>query len=99
VLESERFVGWLERLLPGIADGRAAALFAPAAVSDSTDGQIAHLHRPNLSRAFCWSRLADALPAGDPRIPVMRAAARRHADASPPHVVGRDCAVEHWLAA
>ena len=99
VLEPAHFVPWLDGFLPGIAGGEPAALFAPAVVSDSTDGQIAHLHGLNLCRACCWSRLAEALPDGDPRIGVMRAAARRHADASLPQVAGSDYAVEHWLAA
>ena len=41
-----------------------AALFTPALVTDSSDGYIAHLRGLNLSRAWCWRRLADSLPAG-----------------------------------
>ena len=73
-------------------------MFTPAVVSDSSDGQIAHLHGLNLSRAWCLRRLAETLPPGDPRIPVC-AAAQRHAEASLPHVVGDDYMVTHWLAA
>jgi len=72
---------------------------SPAAVSDPTDGQIAHLHGLNLSRAWCFRRLAEALPAADPRVPVLEAAAREHADAGLGHVTGGDYAVEHWLVA
>jgi hypothetical protein len=74
-------------------------LFTPAVVSDSSDGQIAHLHGLNLSRAWCWRRLAETLPADDPRVPVCAAAARTHAEASLPHVVADDYMVTHWLAA
>jgi TctA family transporter len=94
-----RFAAWLARFLPGLADGEPAALFRPAIVSDSTDGQIAHLHGLNLSRAWCWRRIAEVLPADDPRAPVAAAAARTHAAAGLPHVVGGDYMVEHWLAA
>jgi hypothetical protein len=94
-----RFPAWLTRFLPGLADGEPAALFRPAIVSDATDGQIAHLHGLNLSRAWCWRRIAEALPADDARVPVAAEAARVHAAAGLPHVVGGDYMVEHWLAA
>ena len=37
-------------------------------------------------------------PAGDPRVEPAEAAARAHADAALPHVIGDDYMVEHWLA-
>jgi hypothetical protein len=67
-------------------------------VSDPADGQIAHLHGLNASRAWCWRRIAESLPAGDPRVGQAVAAARTHAGAALPHVVGDDYNVEHWLA-
>jgi hypothetical protein len=98
LLEAPAFATWLDRFLPGVADGRPAPLFRPAEVSDSTDGQIAHLHGLNLSRAWCWRRLAETLPDGDPRIGPMLDAARKHASAALRHAAGSDYAVEHWLA-
>ena len=70
----------------------------PADVSDPTDGQIAHLHGLNISRAWAWMVLADTLPESDPRRAPLILAAERHASASMPFVVGSDYAVEHWLA-
>ena len=67
LLPAGDFAGWLTAFLPGIGHGEPAALFRPAIVSDSSDGQIAHLHGLNASRAWCWRRLAETLPAGDPR--------------------------------
>jgi hypothetical protein len=99
LLPPERFGSWLGAFLPGLAAGEPAALFTPAVVSDSSDGQIAHLHGLNLSRAWCWRRLAETLPTGDPRIPVCTAAARTHAEAALPHVVADHYMVTHWLAA
>lgn len=99
LLPPDRFEAWLGAFLPGLAAGEPAALFTPAVVSDSSDGQIAHLHGLNLSRAWCWRRLAETLPAGDPRVPACVAAARTHAGASLPHVVADDYMVTHWLAA
>jgi hypothetical protein len=99
LLAAEEFAPWLESFLPGLAAGEPAALFTPAVVSDSSDGQIAHLHGLNLSRAWCWRRLAETLPADDDRIGPCRDAVHRHAEASLPHVVGDDYMVGHWLAA
>jgi len=99
LLPPAEFSGWLGAFLPGLATQEPPALFTPAVVSDSSDGQIAHLHGLNLSRAWCWRRLAETLPAGDPRVPVCLAGAQRHAEASLPHVVADDYMVTHWLAA
>ncbi len=46
-----------------------------------------------------FRRLADVLPADDPRVPVARQAAAQHAAVALPHVAGDDYMVEHWLAA
>ena len=68
-------------------------------MTDITDGQIAHLHGLNLSRASAFVRLAEELPGDDARIAPLLAAAARHADAALPYVAGSDYNVEHWLAA
>ena len=98
VLPRDEFGDWLSFFLPGIAGGEPSTLFTPAVVSDSTDGQIAHLHGLNASRAWCWRRIAETLPAGDSRIGPAEAACRSHAEAALPHVAGDDYMVEHWLA-
>jgi hypothetical protein len=95
----ERALPWLDAFLPGIAASRPASLFTPAFVSDDSDGQIAHLHGLNLSRAWCWRRLAELLPADDPRAPAMLDAAARHAEPELAHTSGSGYMVEHWLAA
>jgi hypothetical protein len=99
LLSREEFPGWLHSFLPGLAAGEPASLFTPVIVSDPSDGQIAHLHGLNLSRAWCWRRLAHTLPAADPRIPVCLVTARAHADASLPQVTTGDYMVTHWLVA
>jgi hypothetical protein len=99
LLGGAQFPSWLAAFLPGLRDGEPTALFRPAIVSDASDGQIAHLHGLNLSRAWCWRRIAEALPPGDARVPVAMAASGVHAAAGLPHVVGGDYMVEHWLAA
>ncbi|HEY1703425.1 MAG TPA: DUF2891 domain-containing protein [Trebonia sp.] len=99
LLPAGEFPEWLGRFLPGLADGEPNALFTPAVVTDASDGYIAHLRGLNLSRAWCWRRLAESLPAADPRVPVCAAASGTHAEASLAYVSGDDYMVEHWLAA
>ncbi|WP_339913590.1 DUF2891 domain-containing protein [uncultured Brevundimonas sp.] len=97
VLEPAAFVDWLDRFLPRLESEQPATLFAPASVSDRSDGKIAHLDGLNLSRAWCWRGLASALPVGDPRRSVALTAADRHMDVALPQVTG-DYMGEHWLA-
>jgi Protein of unknown function (DUF2891) len=99
LLPADQLSAWLTGFLPGIAAGEPSSIFNPVVISDSADGQIAHLHGLNASRAWCWRRLADSLPPGDDRIEPALDAARRHAEAALPHVVGSHYMVEHWLAA
>jgi len=94
-LPEAEFRAWFDGFLPRLAEREPASLFAPAHVSDRSDGKIAHLDGVNLSRAWCWRRLADALD--PPRAALARAAAEAHLDASLPHVAG-DYMGEHWLA-
>ncbi|MGQ0559525.1 MAG: DUF2891 domain-containing protein [Sphingosinicella sp.] len=95
VLAPAQFQGWFAKFLPRLGEGEPASLFIPAFVSDRSDGKIAHLDGVNLSRAWCWRGLADALdgPAAERTL----AAADAHLDASLPHVAG-DYMGEHWLA-
>ncbi len=99
LLAQAEFADWLAAFLPGIADGEPVTLFTPAVVSDASDGQIAHLHGLNASRAYCWRRIAESLPGDDARTGPALAAARIHLDAALPHVSGDGYMVEHWLAA
>lgn len=91
----EAFESWFAAFLPNLAVKEPHSLFTPAFVSDRSDGKIAHLDGFNLSRAWCWRGLADALePALQERA---LATADAHLDASLPHVTG-DYMGEHWLA-
>ncbi|HEX8442683.1 MAG TPA: DUF2891 domain-containing protein [Allosphingosinicella sp.] len=95
VLGEEPFRVWLGGFLPELAAGEPRSLFNPAAVSDRSDGKIAHLDGFNLCRAWCWPELADAL---EPALAEQaRATAEAHLAASLPHVAG-DYMGEHWLA-
>ena len=95
VLAPERFGVWLDGFLPDLAAGEPRTLFTPATASDRSDGKIAHLDGFNLTRAWCWRGLADAL---EPALAELAlATAETHLDASLPHVAG-DYMGEHWLA-
>jgi Protein of unknown function (DUF2891) len=97
VLAPADFAPWFDRFLPRLARGEPNTLFQPVSVSDRSDGRIAHLDGLNLSRAWCWSRLAATLAPADPRRAIMQGAAARHLEAGLPHLAG-DYMGEHWLA-
>ncbi len=95
VLDRGAFRAWFDTFLPQLGEGEPRSLFTPAFVSDRSDGKIAHLDGFNLSRAWCWRGIADAL---DPPLPLLAyETADIHLDASLPHIAG-DYAGEHWLA-
>lgn len=95
LLDAHDFAEWFARFLPQIPP----SLLEPAIVSDPTDGQIAHLHGLNLSRAFCMRKINEVLDAADPRRRAMESSIERHTDASLSAAVGSHYMVEHWLAA
>ena len=95
VSHAAHFPDWFALFLPRVAGREPATLFAPATVSDRSDGKIAHLDGLNLSRAWCWRRIAAALPPAERT--VAEAAADTHLAAAMPHIAG-DYAGEHWLA-
>jgi hypothetical protein len=95
LLPPAEFAAWFDAFLPDAAVGEPRSLFTPAFVSDRSDGKIAHLDGLNLSRAWCWRGIADAV---EPALAeLFRRTADEHLDASLPHVAG-DYMGEHWLA-
>ncbi len=88
ILSPDEFADWFARFLPD-----PSALYTPAAVSDSADGLITHLHGLNLYRAHAFGVLAPVLGEAG------AAARQAHLDAALPAVVGGDWMAEHWLAA
>jgi Protein of unknown function (DUF2891) len=96
-LDADEFSRWLDAFLPKLPDRQPETLFAPAIVSDRSDGKIAHLDGLNLTRAWCWRSIASTWPASDPRRSIALEAAETHLAASLPYVAG-DYMGEHWLA-
>jgi hypothetical protein len=98
VLEPASFADWLSGALPAIARREPRTLFEPASVSDRTDPQIVHLDGLNLSRAWCFRGIADALPPADARRAPLFAAAEAHLLAGMAGLASSDYFGEHWLA-
>jgi len=76
VLDKTRFVAWLDEFLPPIYSLAFKPLTAPVDVSAITkedlQGGKSHLIGLAFARAQAMAEISKALPAGDPRIPVLR---------------------------
>jgi hypothetical protein len=98
VLSKQEFAGWFRRLLPDIVRQQPKALLEPAVVTDRTDPKLVHLDGLNLSRAWCMTSIADALPSNDPRRRILTKSAAAHANAALPYIASGNYEGEHWLA-
>ena len=98
VLDAAAFADWLAAFMPRFGEAHPASLFAPVMVTDRNDAQLVHLDGLNLSRAWCFHGVAEALPPNDPRIAVALAAAQRHAAAGLHGLASDAFAGVHWLA-
>ncbi len=98
VLAPEAWGPWLDAFLPEWSPRALGTCLKPVRVEQPEDPRLAHLDGLNLSRAWCWRRIAAALPAADRRRALAWEAARRHLEASLPAVHGGHYAGRHWLA-
>ena len=97
VLPHADFTRWLRDFLPSLpTDGRGDWL-APGVVTDPTDPKLGHLYGLNLSRAWMLSAIAQSLPASDPRVASLIAAAKVHAKAGMTGVTEEHYEGGHWL--
>lgn len=92
VIEDGAYPAWAERFLPEVGPD----WLTPAEVSDESDGQIAHLHGLNLSRAWALGELAAMIPGRKDELMAMR---EKHIAASINVVAGSHYMVEHWVVA
>jgi hypothetical protein len=97
VLPSARFAAWLTDFLPGVMAQAPASLFRPVVVDDRADPLLVHLDGLNLSRAWCLTGIADALPRDDARREPLGQSAERHRAAGLAGLASGDYAGEHWL--
>jgi len=98
VLPPEEYAIWLAGFLPVIPEDGTADWIPLAIVTDRSDGKLAHLDGLHLSRAWALYGMAAGLPAPDPRIPAIRAAAQVQAEAGLAAVTGEYYEGGHWLA-
>jgi hypothetical protein len=97
VLPPPAFAAWLGAFLPRLPLDGSGAWLQPAVVTDPTDGKLAHLDGLNLSRAWMLAGIATGLPAGDPRIAALHAAAASHRASGLAAVTGEHYEGGHWL--
>jgi hypothetical protein len=97
ILRPPEFATWLSVFLPDLKGGEAADWLPVAVVSDRTDPQLVHLDGLNLSRAWMLEGIASGLPAGDPRIPTLQAAAHAHRQAGLAALDNQQYEGGHWL--
>lgn len=96
-LPPAEFSRWLSGFLPSVPRNGSPAWLKPGVVTDRSDPRLAHIDGLNLSRAWMLAGIASGLPAHDPRIAALRAAAKVHADAALPAVTGEHYEGGHWL--
>ena len=97
VLPPAELARWLSGFLPRLPTDGQAAWLEPGLVTDPTDPKLAHLDGLNLSRAWMLEGVAAALPAGDPRVASLRAAAAVHREKGLAAVTGEHYEGGHWL--
>jgi DUF2891 family protein len=97
ILPPAEYAAWLGAFLPGLPKDGSSRWLLPAVVTDPTDPKLAHLDGLNLSRAWMLEGMAAGLPANDPRLPSLRAAAVAHREAGLRAVTGEHYEGGHWL--
>jgi hypothetical protein len=97
VLPQAEFARWLRDFLPSLPTEGAGGWLAPGVVTDPADPKLGHLYGLNLSRAWMLHGIAGSLPASDPRVPALMAAARIHSAAGMTGVTGEHYEGGHWL--
>jgi hypothetical protein len=97
VLAPSEYERWLSAFLPSLPrDGRGGWL-TPGIVTDPSDPKLAHLDGLNLSRAWMLEGIASGLPATNPRVRALRAAAAIHRERGIDAVTGEHYEGGHWL--
>lgn len=96
-LPANDFARWLQAFLPQISSARRDNWLQPEVSPDPSDPKLAHLDGLNLSRAWMLEGIAEGLPKGDKRLPMIRVAAEAHRRAGLAAVTGEHYEGGHWL--
>lgn len=97
LLSTREFEVWLRQFMPTLFQDQ-AEVFKVAKVLDRTDGKLVHLDGLNLSRAWCFQEILQALPPGHPLTSKLNHLRKIHLEAGLPTIASGDYAGEHWLA-
>jgi hypothetical protein len=97
VLPPAEYAAWLGAFLPSVPIDGSSDWLPIAIVTDRADGKLAHLDGLNLSRAWMLAGIASGLPAADPRMKSLQAAAAAHSAAGLAAVTGEHYEGGHWL--
>jgi len=98
VLPQAEFVRWLGDFLPPMHGARFRPLLTPVEVRDRKDPKIGHLIGLALHRAWSMQGVSAALPADDPRRPLLDRLARHHRHDAVAQMFDSGYGGEHWLA-
>ncbi len=93
LMPPQSFAAWFETFLPEVG-----SIFDLPRVSDRDDPKIGHLDGLCLSKAWCLSRIAKALPPDHAMQGALGRAEQSHAQEGLKHVVSGNYLGEHWLA-
>jgi hypothetical protein len=96
VLPPTEFARWLWQFWGPYALEILPHCLTPLQVVDFSDGQLAHFTGLNLSRAWMLAGIAAALPATDPRRPLLAHLADQHREAGLRDALHPDYMVAHW---
>ncbi|MCC5948988.1 MAG: DUF2891 domain-containing protein [Nitriliruptoraceae bacterium] len=91
-LDRDAFTAWFARYAPELEP-----LLQPVEVTDREDPQLVHLDGLNLSRAWHWARIREALDPGHPAHGHADRAATAHAAEALPAVLHGSYVGSHWL--
>ncbi len=97
-LTQAEFRIWLDNFLPAFESADFAPLLHPVEVRDLKDPRIGHLIGLSFHRAWCFLGIAKALPADDPRIPILTRLAHLHQQRGVTQMFDSGYGGEHWLA-
>ena len=97
VLTAAEFTRWLDDFLPSLPTDGGGDWLAPGVVTDPTDPKLGHLYGLNLSRAWMLHGIAQSLPASNPRVAALIAAAKIHTAAGMTGLTGEHYEGGHWL--
>jgi hypothetical protein len=96
-LPTATYAAWLGAFLPRLPLDGSAGWLQPGVVTDPSDGKLVHLDGLNLSRAWMLEGIAAGLPADDPRVASLRAAAAVHRESGLKAVTAEKYEGGHWL--